>query len=93
LLQLVVVKRKLLKLEIELALPADLKTEDILNQLQAFLLDEIEVADDEFEWCPFDCGAITMTLLEEHPNVGIDVDDDANENAVPLVRELKKGSA
>jgi hypothetical protein len=95
-----VVKRKLLKIELELVLPSDLDTPDVLNQLQKFLMDEIDICDtdfvhgpDSFEWMPFDCGAITMTLLEEHPNVGIDIDDDIDSEPHVPFRELKKGSA
>lgn len=93
-------KRKLLKIELELVLPEDIETAHVMEQIQKFLLDEFDVieqhfddGDNSFEWMPFDCRAITMTLLEEHNSVGIEMDDEGGVGPPPLIRQLKKGSA
>ena len=85
-------KRKALKIEIELILPADRKTEDVLKQLQDFLLDEIPIEDYDLEWEPFDCGAITIALLEDHPNAYIE-NEQEEDTPPPLVRRLDEGEA
>lgn len=85
-------KRKALKIEIELVLPNDKKTEDVLEQLQDFLLDQIPIDDSDLEWEPFDCGAITVTLLEDHPNAYIEIEAE-EEKPLPLVRKLKAADA
>jgi hypothetical protein len=76
-------KNRALKIEIEIVLPNDRKTEDILKQLQDFILDEIPIDDSDMEWEPFDCGAITITLLEDHPNAYIEIDDGSDEPKLP----------
>lgn len=86
-------KLKALKIEIEIVLPADQKTEDVLKQVQDFLLDEIPICESDMEWEPFDCGAITVTLLEDHPNAYLEIDDGSDKITALPTRNLGAAEA
>lgn len=54
-------------------MPHDKVTEDVMTQVQEFMLDEFEVED--MRWDNFDVRALRMGIDEEHPNVGWDDDE------------------
>jgi hypothetical protein len=75
---------KLLKISIEIVMPHDKITEDTMNQIQDFMLDEYVVED--LRWDHFDLKALRMHIEEEHNNV--EFDDDERQPEMPKIRNL-----
>ena len=56
-------RHRVLKLNLELVLPQDASTEETLQQIQEFLLDNYEI--DSMDWAPFDVSAIVVELIDD----------------------------
>jgi len=69
----IVARYKLLRFWVEIVMPHDKVTEDVMTQVQEFMLDEFDVED--LRWDHFDVRALRMGIDEEHPNVSWDQDD------------------
>jgi len=83
-------RRKAIKLCIELVLPVDKKTNEIIRQFEDFILDLIPVEDSFHDWEPFDCGAYGIDVMEDHDGAYIDIDEEA-ELPPPFIRKLDTG--
>lgn len=61
------------RIEIDMMLPSEeWKAEEAIQQLRDFLEDRLAIDDEELEWAPFDIGAYTIELIEEHLDAYID---------------------
>lgn len=75
-------KHRVVKVNLELVLPADSSTEETLQQLQEFLLDTFAI--DDMDWAPFDASALVIELVDDQIAY---IDDEEDKQRPPYYLE------